>query len=199
MRSTSCETITGRSDTGAAGAARFALVDCDNFYVSCERVFNPRLRGRPVVALSNNDGCIIARSREAKALGIRMGAPLHHVTREIKQHNIAVLSSNYALYGDMSARVIAVLRTFTAEIEVYSIDEAFLRLSPRRGRPVAELAREIRATVARWTGIPVSIGLGATKTLAKVAVEAAKKQPGDPVFDIGDCPNPAGTLRETPV
>ncbi|MFQ5608488.1 MAG: Y-family DNA polymerase, partial [Candidatus Zixiibacteriota bacterium] len=175
----------------------FALVDCDNFYVSCERVFNPRLRDRPVVALSNNDGCIISRSREAKALGVKMGAPLHHVTAEIHRHNIAVLSSNYALYGDMSARVLETLRQFTPDIEVYSIDEAFLRLSaPPRGT-FDELARDIRRTVGRWTGVPVSIGLGQTKTLAKVAVEVAKKSGG--VFNIASFPNPETVLRETPV
>ncbi len=153
----------------------FALVDCDNFYVSCERVFAPKLRNRPVVVLSNNDGCIISRSAEAKALDIKMGAPLHHITALIKSANVAVCSSNYALYGDMSERVKQTLKQFSPEIEMYSIDEAFLRLP---ANPELTLcASDIHQRVLRWTGIPVSIGIGETKTLAKVASRIAKTSP----------------------
>ena len=150
-----------------------ALVDCNNFYASCERLFEPRLRGRPVVVLSNNDGCVIARSNEAKALGIGMGDPWHLNRDKFAQHGVIVRSSNYTLYGDISSRVVEVLRGFTPELEVYSIDEAFLSL---RGfaDPEAHAAR-LRATVLQWTGIPVSVGIAPTKTLAKVANRLAKK------------------------
>lgn len=153
----------------------FALVDCNNFFVSCERVFDPRLEGRPVVVLSNNDGCIIARSNEAKALGIAMGEPLFKVRAEIRHHDIKVYSSNYPLYGDMSARVMNVLQTFTPDIELYSIDEAFLNLAGFEDRGLGAYGQDIRATVKRWTGIPVSVGIAPTKTLAKVAGHVAKK------------------------
>jgi DNA polymerase V len=155
----------------------FALADCNNFYVSCERVFRPALEGRPVVVLSNNDGCIIARSDEAKALGFAMGDPYHLNKEKLTGHNVAVFSSNYALYGDMSRRVMDTLGTFTPEIELYSIDEAFLNLARFERRGLTEYARLIRATVRRDTGIPVSIGIGPTKTLAKVANHMAKAQP----------------------
>jgi DNA polymerase V len=138
-----------------------------NFYVSCERVFRPSLEGRPVVVLSNNDGCIIARSDEAKALGFAMGDPYHLNRDKLTRHGVAVFSSNYALYGDMSRRVMDTLGTFTPEIELYSIDEAFLNLAGFERRGLADYARLIRATVRRDTGIPVSIGIGPTKTLAK--------------------------------
>jgi len=153
----------------------FALVDCNAFYVSCERVFNPALAGRPVVVLSNNDGCIVARSAEAKALGIGMGQPAYQCAELLKRHGAAVFSSNYALYGDMSARVMDTLARFAPAMEVYSIDEAFLDLT---GLPEAgALARRMRDTVRRFTGIPVSVGLGPTKTLAKLANRLAKKDP----------------------
>lgn len=152
----------------------FALVDCNNFYVSCERVFNPKLAGRPVVVLSNNDGCIISRSEEAKAIGVRMGAPLFQAQALLDAHGAAVFSSNYALYGDMSRRVAETLETFTPDIELYSIDEAFLSLDGRGAGRLGDTGREIRERVERWTGIPVCIGIAATKTLAKVAVEIAK-------------------------
>jgi DNA polymerase V len=155
----------------------FALADCNNFYVSCERVFRPSLEGRPVVVLSNNDGCIIARSDEAKALGFAMGDPYHLNRDKLTRHGVAVFSSNYALYGDMSRRVMDTLGTFTPEIELYSIDEAFLNLAGFERRGLADYARLIRATVRRDTGIPVSIGIGPTKTLAKVANHLAKAQP----------------------
>ena len=154
----------------------FALVDCNNFYASCERVFNPRLDEKPVVVLSNNDGCIIARSNEAKALGIKMGEPLHQCQRLIVQHGVHVFSSNFSLYGDLSRRVMETLATFTPDMEIYSVDEAFLSLD---GIPedLAEYARTIRKTVKQWTGLPVSIGIGRSKTLAKIAAKAAKKAP----------------------
>jgi len=145
---------------------KIALVDCNNFYASCERVFNPRLIGRPVVVLSNNDGCVIARSEEAKALGIAMGAPAFQNKETFRQHAVEVLSSNFALYGDMSARVMSVLRSQAPGIEVYSIDEAFLALDDNQGEA---FARELRAQVRRWTGIPVSVGIASTKVLAKLA------------------------------
>lgn len=151
----------------------FALLDVNNCYVSCERVFNPRLEGRPVVVLSNNDGCAVARSNEAKALGIKMGAPLFQWQALIRRHGIVVLSSNYALYGDMSARLMALLTDCTPQLEVYSIDEAFLGLTGSPERLHAQGAA-IRARVRRWLGLPVCLGIAPTKTLAKVANWAAK-------------------------
>jgi len=153
----------------------FALVDCNNFYVSCERVFNPQLAGKPVIVLSNNDGCAVARSNEAKALGIKMGVPLFQISEIIKRNRVKVYSSNYALYGDMSNRVMQTLTRFTPEMEVYSIDEAFLELSALRRIDLTEYAGRIKSTVAQWTGIPVSIGIARTKTLAKLAGLIAKK------------------------
>lgn len=152
----------------------FALVDCNNFYVSCERVFNPKLLGRPVVVLSNNDGCIVARSEEAKLLGIPMGIPYFRVRDLLERHRAAVLSSNYTLYADMSDRVMQTLATFTPSLEIYSIDEAFLSLQGLCGDPLT-VGRSIRSTVLRWTGIPVSVGIAPTKTLAKIANHWAKK------------------------
>lgn len=153
-----------------------ALVDCNNFYASCERVFDPSLRNRPVVVLSNNDGCIVARSAEAKALGLQMGEPYFKVKDLLERHRVAVFSSNYALYGDMSQRVMKTLQQYSPEVEIYSIDEAFLNLEGFRDLP--QLAAHIRETVRQWTGIPVSIGIAPTKTLAKVANETAKKKAG---------------------
>ena len=152
-----------------------ALVDCDNFYVSCERVFDPKLLGRPVVVLSNNDGCIISRSNEAKALGIRMGAPLHEERRVVEEHDVRVFSSNYALYGDMSGRVMQTLNDFAPEVEVYSIDEAFVGLDCSEPREARDVCAAVREKLRRWTGIPVTVGVGATKTLAKIAARVAKK------------------------
>ena len=154
----------------------FALMDCNNFYASCERAFNPKLRGKPIVVLSNNDGCVIARSNEAKALGIPMGAPAFKFQPLFKKNGVHVFSSNFALYGDMSRRVMDTVSRFTPDMEIYSIDEAFLRLDRMHDDPLA-LARKIRATVLQWTGIPVSIGIGPTKTLAKIANRVAKKNP----------------------
>lgn len=153
-----------------------ALVDCNNFYASCERLFQPQLRGKPVVVLSNNDGCVIARSNEAKALGIGMGDPWHLNKSKFAKQGVIVRSSNYTLYGDLSSRVMTVLRTFTPNLEVYSIDEAFLSFAGFENRLDAH-ARQLRATVLQWTGIPVSVGIAPTKTLAKVANRTAKKQP----------------------
>ena len=153
---------------------RFALVDCNNFYASCERVFDPRLIGRPLAILSNNDGCVIARSEEVKRLGVPMGAPAHEHKATFEKNGVVVMSSNYALYGDMSARVMETLRPNVPVMEVYSIDEAFLALEDWQG---VEFARELRARVRQWTGIPVSIGIGPTKTLAKMANRLAKKTP----------------------
>jgi DNA polymerase V len=155
----------------------FALVDCNNFYASCERVFCPRLEGRPVVVLSNNDGCIIARSNEAKALGFGMGDPYHLNRDKLRQHNVTVFSSNYALYGNMSQRVMDTLESFVPEVDIYSIDEAFLNLSGHEHRGLTPFARQIRAGVRQCTGIPVSIGIGPTKTLSKIANHLAKKSP----------------------
>jgi len=154
----------------------FALVDCNNFYVSCERVFAPHLNGHPVVVLTNNDGCIIARSPEAKALGFKMAEPEFQARARLKRHGVAVFSSNYALYGDLSARVMATLSMFTPDMEIYSIDEAFLNLTGLQ-EDVRGYAAHIRETVRKWTGIPVSIGVGPTKTLAKAANKLAKKRP----------------------
>ncbi|MBF0238952.1 MAG: Y-family DNA polymerase [SAR324 cluster bacterium] len=153
----------------------FALVDCNNFYVSCERVFNPSLNGRPVIVLSNNDGNVIARSNEAKALGIAMGTPLFECHDLVRKHHIAVFSSNYALYGDMSRRVMSILQQLEPEVEVYSIDEAFIQFPAQETGPQLENANRIREILRQYTGIPVSIGIATSKTLAKVANRLAKK------------------------
>lgn len=153
----------------------FALVDCNNFYASCQRVFEPHLIGKPVVILSNNDGCVIARSNEAKALGVPMGAPAFQFKSIFKEHNVHVFSSNYALYGDMSNRVMNLLATFTPEIEVYSIDEAFLKFQGFEQFNLEEYGLTIQRTVTKGTGIPISVGFAPTKALAKVANKIAKK------------------------
>ena len=153
----------------------FALVDCNNFYVSCERVFNPKLAGKPVIVLSNNDGCVVARSNEAKALGIGMAVPYFKVKDMSDANDVIVLSSNYALYGDISQRVMSILRQFEAEVECYSIDEAFLKLPESVPGGLEQYSQQIRTIVKQHTGIPVSIGIACTKTLAKVANRLAKK------------------------
>ena len=155
---------------------KLALVDCNSFYVSCERLFNPRIRRKPVVVLSNNDGCIISRSNEAKALGIKMGEPYFKAKDIIVRNKVEVFSSNYSLYGDLSRRVMRTLKRFNSEIEVYSIDEAFLDLSNFLDQDVEKIGKEIRETVLQWTGIPTSIGIAKTKTLSKVANHIAKKK-----------------------
>ena len=155
----------------------FMLADCNNFYVSCERVFNPLLEGRPVAVLSNNDGCIVARSNEVKALGVPMGAPFFEYKKVLTDNNAIVFSSNYELYGDMSGRVMEILSMFTNNIEYYSIDEAFLELTDLHVNDYTEFGRDIRDYIKNCTGIPVSIGIAHTKTLAKAANELAKKNP----------------------
>jgi DNA polymerase V len=159
----------------------FALVDCNNFYVSCERVFDPSLAGRPVVVLSNNDGCVVARSPEAKELGLVIGTPIFTCEKILRRENGVILSSNYALYGDMSRRVMETLATFSPDVEVYSIDESFICLSGIAS-PLREYGERIRRTVYRWTGIPVSVGIAPTKTLAKVANKLAKAKGSSGVF-----------------
>ena len=153
----------------------FALADCNNFYASCERVFNPGLEGKPVIVLSNNDGCIIARSNEAKAVGIKMGHPVFQMEDMICKHKVHVFSTNFVLYGDMSNRVMNTLAQFTPDLEIYSIDEAFLDFTGFDTSRIEEYGREIKSTVKQWTGIPVSVGIGDTKTLAKAANHIAKK------------------------
>jgi DNA polymerase V len=155
---------------------KLALVDCNSFYVSCERLFNPRIRKKPVVVLSNNDGCIISRSNEAKALGIKMGEPYFKAKDIIIKNKVEVFSSNYSLYGDLSRRVMRTLKRFNAEIEVYSIDEAFIDLSNFPDQDIEKVGKEIRETVLKWTGIPTSIGIAKTKTLSKIANHIAKKK-----------------------
>ncbi len=181
--------------------AVYALVDCNNFYVSCERVFNPALEGKPVIVMSNNDGCAVARSAEAKAIGVDMAAPAFKLRHLVESHGLVMLSSNYALYGDMSERVMSVLATFSPGAEVYSIDECFLDLE---GLPVDNLtawSQQIRATVRRWTGIPVSVGIGTTKTLAKLANRLAKKsKKADGALDLTSDPRwVEAALKQTPV
>lgn len=152
-----------------------ALLDCNNFYASCERLFNPQILNKPVVVLSNNDGCVIARSEQAKAIGIEMGAPAFMMRDLIEKNNIAVYSSNYTLYGDLSDRVMQTLSSFVPAIEIYSIDEAFLDMTNLTGIDLETLANEIRAKVTQQIGIPVSVGIAATKTLAKMSNRYAKK------------------------
>lgn len=153
----------------------YALVDCHNFYCSCERVFNPKLEGRPVIVLSNNDGCAISRSEEAKALGIGMAAPAFIMNKFLEKHQVAVFSSNYTLYGDMSRRIMDSLGLFAPKIELYSIDEAFLDVGDLRWTDLRQLGSDIRKTIKKNVGIPVSVGIGSTKTLAKMANRHAKK------------------------
>ncbi len=164
---------------------KIALIDCNSFYVSCERLFNPKIRKKPVVVLSNNDGCIISRSNEAKALGIKMGEPYFKAKDIIIKNNVQVFSSNYSLYGDLSRRVMRTLKRFNSDIEVYSIDEAFIDLSNFPDNEVENVAQEIRATVLQWTGIPTSIGIAKTKTLSKVANHIAKKKQSGVTSFIG--------------
>lgn len=152
-----------------------ALVDVNNFYVSCERVFNPKLEGKPVVVLSNNDGCAVARSNEVKALGVKMGQPWFQLKDLARQHGIIAYSSNYALYADMSNRVMAILRRFSPQQEVYSIDESFLDLTGFQHRNLTRYGQQIRHRIKHWTGLPVCVGVGASKTLAKLANHIAKK------------------------
>ena len=152
----------------------FALVDCNNFYVSCERVFQPKLEDSPVVILSNNDGCVISRSNEAKALGIPMGAPAFKYLNVFKKEQVTVFSSNYPLYGDMSQRIMKILSMHTPNIEIYSIDEAFLEFKGFENYDLEKYGQEMRSRILKWTGIPVSIGIAPTKALAKLANRISK-------------------------
>jgi DNA polymerase V len=164
---------------------KIALIDCNSFYVSCERLFNPKIRKKPVVVLSNNDGCIISRSNEAKTLGIKMGEPYFKAKDIIVKNNVQVFSSNYSLYGDISRRVMRTLKRFNSEIEVYSIDEAFLDLSNFSDDEIESVGIEIRSIILQWTGIPTSIGIAKTKTLSKIANHIAKKEKSGVVSLIG--------------
>ena len=152
-----------------------AIIDCNSFYAACERVFKPSLDGKPVVVLSNNDGCIVSRTDEAKALGIKMAGPYYEAKEILKQHDVAVFSSNYHLYGDMSWRVMETLRMLCPHVEVYSVDEAFADMDGIAEADMWDYGLHIRNTVEQWTGLPVSVGIAPTKTLAKVANHIAKK------------------------
>ena len=152
-----------------------AIIDVNNFYVSCERVFNPKLENKPVVVLSNNDGCAISRSNEAKTLGIKMGTPWFKLKEFAKQENITALSSNYTLYLDMSRRVMTLLSKFSPEQEIYSVDESFLDLTSFKSKDLIKYGQQIKTKIKQWTGLPVSIGIGSTKTLSKLANHIAKK------------------------
>ncbi|MBI9110192.1 Y-family DNA polymerase [Maridesulfovibrio ferrireducens] len=177
-----------------------ALVDCNNFYVSCERVFVPSLQNTPTVVLSNNDGCVIARSQEAKTIGVPMGAPAFKYKAFFEKHGVRVFSSNYALYGDMSQRVVNTLSTFAPSMEVYSIDESFLEFSGADLKNLNEIGQKIRQKVLKWTGIPVSVGFGITKTLAKAANKFAKKEKWtNGVFELCDTHKNEDFLKQIPV
>lgn len=179
---------------------RFGLVDCNNFYASCERVFRPDLAKAPIAVLSNNDGCIVAMSAEAKAVGIPRGKPLFQYRKEIREHKVQVFSSNYTLYGDMSRRVMEVLSRYSPDVDPYSIDEAFIDLSGVPDEELADLGKTIRKTVRKWTGIPVTIGIGSSRTLAKVAAGIAKRDKNlKGAFSLVDHPNLNQILKETPV
>lgn len=154
-----------------------AIIDVNNFYVSCERVFNPKLENKPVVVLSNNDGCAISRSNEAKALGIKMGTPWFKFKEFAKQENVTALSSNYTLYLDMSHRVMTLLSKFSPDQEIYSVDESFLDLTTFKSKDLIKYGQQIKTKIKQWTGLPVSIGIGSTKTLSKLANHIAKNNP----------------------
>ena len=181
----------------------FALVDCNNFYVSCERSFDPRLSNRPVIVLSNNDGCAVSRSQEAKDIGIKMGQPYFQCRQLLRKHGGVALSSNYALYGDMSRRVMEIIAGYTRDLEVYSIDEAFLTLPTLSEGDLIELAKDLRADILRATGVPVSIGVASSKTLCKVANYLAKRglSPDECVLNLATLDSAARReyLRQTPV
>ena len=164
------------SYTNSSKKNKVALIDCNSFYVSCERLFNPKINNKPVVVLSNNDGCVISRSTEAKRIGIKMGEPYFKVKELVRKNKVHIFSSNYALYGDISRRVMKILRDFSDKMEVYSIDEAFISLSFIEDQRLDEYGKEIRERILKWTGIPTSIGIANTKTLSKVANHIAKKK-----------------------
>ncbi len=172
-----------------------ALVDCNNFYVSCERLFQPWLENRPVVVLSNNDGCVVARSQEVRALGVKMAAPWFQLKALARQHGIIAFSSNYTLYADISNRVMNVLASFSPQQEIYSIDECFLDLSGFKHIQFSDYGQRIRATIKQWIGLPVCVGIGASKTLAKLANHVAKKRPE--YVGVCDFTNLPVAVRET--
>ena len=161
---------------------KIALIDCNSFYVSCERLFNPKIKNTPVVVLSNNDGCVISRYTEAKKLGIKMGEPYFKVKELVRKNNVQIFSSNYSLYGDLSRRVMKVLKGFSDKIEIYSIDEAFIDLSHIKNENIEDYGKRIRERVLKWTGIPTSVGISCTKTLSKVANHVAKKNKTGVIF-----------------
>ena len=173
-----------------------ALIDCNNFYASCERVFNPSLKNKPIVVLSNNDGCIIARSNEAKELGIKMGEPYFKCRGLIEKENVEVFSSNYTLYADMSSRVMRIVKDHFLNTEVYSIDEAFVSIPSGNLNEIQNRFIKLRAKILKWTGIPVSVGIAPTKTLAKVASKITKK---DGTFSLFDKEKINNILRELPI
>ena len=174
-----------------------ALVDCNNFYASCERVFQPYLENKPIVVLSNNDGCVIARSNESKAIGVKMGAPAFQMKELFKKNNVHVFSSNFALYGDLSKRVMTILGEEAPQIEIYSIDEAFLDFTGIIDKK--KQAVDLRNKVKKWTGIPVSVGLAPTKTLAKIANHVAKKHTKHGVFVLDNNRLIIKVLKRIPV
>ncbi|MEL3922121.1 translesion error-prone DNA polymerase V subunit UmuC [Aeromonas enteropelogenes] len=177
-----------------------ALVDVNNFYASCERLFRPDLKGRPIVVLSNNDGCVVSRSPEAKAMGIKMAGPYFKIREQFEAQGGIAFSSNYALYGDMSQRVMTILEGMAPTMEVYSIDEAFLELNESWAGDLAEYGRQVRERVQQWTGLTVGVGIGPTKTLAKLANYAAKKWPATGgVVDLRDEARRARLMAITPV
>lgn len=173
----------------------FALIDCNNFYASCERLFRPDLKNQPIVVLSNNDGCVIARSNEAKVLGVAMGEPFFKIKALCKQHKIHAFSSNYTLYGDISHRVMMTIESMWPHCEIYSIDEAFLDLSSMPEAQLESFCKQLQQTVLQHTGIPTSIGIGKTKTLAKAANHFCKKILKTPVFYL----NQTRLLQNIPV
>ncbi|WP_421221801.1 translesion error-prone DNA polymerase V subunit UmuC [Aeromonas enteropelogenes] len=177
-----------------------ALVDVNNFYASCERLFRPDLKGRPIVVLSNNDGCVVSRSPEAKAMGLKMAEPYFKIREQFEAQGGIAFSSNYALYGDMSQRVMTILEGMAPTVEVYSIDEAFLELNESWAGDLAEYGRQVRERVQQWTGLTVGVGIGPTKTLAKLANYAAKKWPATGgVVDLRDAARRARLMAITPV
>jgi DNA polymerase V len=180
--------------------SHFVLADCNNFYASCERLFNPKLEGKPVIVLSNNDGCVVARSQEAKKLGIKMGQPYFQIKEFCSRFKVAVYSSNYRLYGDLSERVMDLLSQASPEIEIYSIDEAFLKYpNSLDSALVFSECVELRKKVKKWVGIPISLGIAPTKTLAKVANDLAKKNPTVGVFDLSSPEMQKQVLQDYPV
>lgn len=176
----------------------FALVDGNSFYCSCERVFDPRLEKRPVIVLSNNDGCAVARTNEAKALGIRMGHPYFQIKDLCRREGVVALSSNYALYGDMSRRLNQIYDRFSPDVEVYSIDESFINVSRLPLKDRTAWAKDLRSTVKQWSGIPTCVGIGPTKTLAKLANKAAKNLP-DGVLDLSDSAERERVMADFPI